>query len=109
VIEWSDTTFLCGNRAAQKNSIAGTELEFKPAEMRGNIDEAREKCARSGGDAMVDFSFAAKSTPAILVLGGVLFIFLDNTAKTGFGIAPWVLIGLGIFVTLIWAGFFRRI
>lgn len=56
----------------------------------------------------IDFSFIAKSTPAILVLGGILFIFLDQTAKTSFGLVGPGLIGLGILVTAMWAGVFKK-
>ena len=56
----------------------------------------------------VDFAFVAKSTPAILVLGGVMFMFLDQVVKTSFGLAGPGLIVLGIVVTLVWAGFFKR-
>ena len=57
----------------------------------------------------IDFSFIAKSTPAILVLGGIMFMFLDQTAKTSFGLAGPLLIVLGIIVTLVWAGVFGRL
>lgn len=57
----------------------------------------------------INFSFIAKSTPAILVLGGILFMFLDQTAKTSFGLAGPVLIGIGILITLIWAGVFKKL
>jgi len=56
----------------------------------------------------IDFSFIAKSTPAILVLGGVLFMFMDNTVKTSFGLAGWALIGVGVLLSLAWMGVFRR-
>jgi len=57
---------------------------------------------------MIDFSFAASSTPAILVLGGILFIFLDQTAKTAFGGAGPVLLVIGIGLSLLWAGVFKK-
>lgn len=57
----------------------------------------------------IGFSFIAKSMPAILVLGGIMFMLLDQTAKTTFGIAGPTLIVLGIIVSLFWAGFFRRL
>ncbi len=56
----------------------------------------------------ISFSFIAKSTPAILVLSGVLFMFLDQMAETAFGLAGPALIVLGILVTIVWAGFFKR-
>lgn len=56
----------------------------------------------------IDFSFIAKSTPGIMVLGGILFMFLDQTAKTSFGLAGPALIALGIAVTLVWAGIFKK-
>lgn len=57
----------------------------------------------------VDFSFIAKSTSAILVLGGIMFMFFDQTLKTSFGLAGPGLILLGVLVTLLWAGVFRRV
>jgi hypothetical protein len=57
----------------------------------------------------VDFAFIAKSGPAIMMAGGVLFLLLDQVAKTSFGLAAWGLIILGIGLSLAWAGFFRRI
>ena len=57
----------------------------------------------------VDFSFIAKSGPAIMITGGVLFLLLDQVAKTNFGTASWVLILLGIGLSLAWAGFFKRL
>ncbi|MBI5222813.1 hypothetical protein HY990_00160 [Candidatus Micrarchaeota archaeon] len=56
----------------------------------------------------VDFSFIAKSTPGILVLGGIMFMFFDQVAKTSFGLTGPFLIGLGVLVTVIWAGVFGK-
>jgi len=56
----------------------------------------------------IDFAFIAKSTPTIMALGGVLFLFLDQVAKTNFGLTAWALIIIGVGLNLAWAGFFRR-
>jgi len=56
----------------------------------------------------MNVSFIAKSTPAILALGGIFFMFLDQTAGTSFGVVGPILVVLGIGVTVLWAGFFRR-
>jgi len=57
---------------------------------------------------VLNFSFIAKTGPGILILGGLLFMFLDQTAKTSFGIAGPALIGVGILVSLVWAGVFNK-
>jgi len=57
----------------------------------------------------VNFSFIAKSMPAILVLGGILFLLLDQTAKTSFGLTGPSLIVLGVLMSLVWAGIFKKL
>jgi len=56
----------------------------------------------------VNFSFIAKSMPAILALGGILFMFLDQTAQTNFGLIGPLLVVAGIITSLAWAGFFNK-
>ena len=51
---------------------------------------------------MINIKILARSSPAILItFGGLELLFI----REGFG---WILIGLGVLLSLVWAGFFKR-
>jgi hypothetical protein len=54
------------------------------------------------------FQFIARSGPAILILGGILGWILCGSTKIDVFCSNWVLI-LGVVLSLIWAGIFRRL
>ena len=56
------------------------------------------------------FSFIAKSGPAILILGGILgWILCGFTKIEVFCDNWWWILILGVILSLIWAGIFKRI
>ena len=56
----------------------------------------------------INMLFVAKSVPAILVLGGILFILLDQIAITTFGIIGTLLVLLGIILSFVWPEILRK-
>ena len=56
------------------------------------------------------FQFIARSGPAILILGGILGWILCGSTKIDVFCSNWVwVLILGVVLSLIWAGIFRRL